>query len=673
LADEDLGAILVSKGAGQRRNERAQLGEATLLEVGLPIRELSLLAAADRRAVDPVYRAHRWWARRPPAIMRGLLLAAALSSDTSADAFWAAFASSDGALAGLRVHDPFAGGGSTLVEAARLGAVVSGGDIDALAVEIVRHELSPAPAEEVRAAGGELLSYLGQRYGNLYPPDASGGAPLHYFWLHDVECPGCKRSGLLYRNLILARDVGKPGAVVRDQPLTVFCPSDLSVHHLTPNRSELRHDGRSWPLASGTFIAGRYVCPGCGRKSSHRELRTGIAPRRLVAVETTAEGRRRQLRAGTILDDRAIAAATARLADGSGLHLPEGRLRTDRHDDRPVSFGIETVAQLFGDRQLVVFGAAMTWLNTAELEAPVKRAMMLAISNALATNNKLCGYATDYGRLSALFSVRGFPLPALPVELNPLHRDGGRGTLHQCIERVARSAATSVRRHVWSVAKSAPERAELTFPRSIHVGGAVRVAAAADQAEGTEADLCVFDPPYFDYIAYSELSEFYRAWSNQRTAVDSSLLPHGEDPAGQFGLDLADCLRAAAARLAEGRPLAFTYHSANPDAWRAIGLAVDDAKLVITALWPLRSDGHMGHHSHPGNCEWDLVVCCRRLTETDPAELPVVVEDWIAAVAPLAVSEIDRANMTLALAMARSRYAVPTPSYSAGGSTSDTR
>ena len=629
--------------------ELARPGQPTLLETGLPVRELSLLAAADRRAVDPVYGAHRWWARRPPAIMRGLVLAAALSSETAAKAFWATFAASDGALAGLRVHDPFAGGGSTLVEAARLGAVVSGGDIDALAVEIVRHELSPAPAEEVRAVGDQLLSHLGERYRDLYPPDGTGAAPLHYFWIHEVECPACEQSGLLYRNLILARDVGKPGAVVRDQPVTVFCPADLSVHYLTPDRLELRHGGRNWPLAKGTFVAGRYVCPGCGRKSSHRELRTGIAPRRLVAVETTAEGRRRQLRAGTILDHRGIAMATAHLASGSGLQLPEGRLRTDRHDDRPVSFGIETVAQLFGDRQLVVFGAAMTWLNAAELEASVKRAMTLAISNALATNNKLCGYATDYGRLSALFSVRGFPMPALSVELNPLHQDGGRGTLHQCIERVARSATTRVRRHVWSIAKAAPERAELSFPARTHDADVVRIAGAADQAEGPEADLCIFDPPYFDYIAYSELSEFYRAWSSQPTTVDNSLLPQGEDPGGQFGLDFADCLRAAMGRLVEGRPLAFTYHSANPEAWRAIGLAVDDAKLAITALWPLRSDGHMGHHSHPGNCEWDLVVCCRRLTETDPAELPVAVDDWVIAVAPLAVSEIDKTNMALAL------------------------
>ena len=49
--------------------------------------------------------------------------------------------------------------------------------------------------------------------------------------------------------------------------------------------------------------------------------------------------------------------------------------------------------------------------------------------------DRLCGYATDYGRLSPLFSVRGYSLPALAVELNPLNLKSGRGTIAACIER----------------------------------------------------------------------------------------------------------------------------------------------------------------------------------------------------------------------------------------------
>lgn len=645
--------------AAAKQGALARPGELTLLEAALPLRELSLVVDADRRAIDPVYAAHRWWARRPPALMRGVLLAAALPADSSTATFWETFASSIPALAGLRVHDPFAGGGSTLVEAARLGAAVSGSDIDPLAVEILRHELDPAPAEGVRAATKELLAHLERRVGQLYPGQ-DGATPLHYFWLHEVTCPACSAPGLLYRNLILARDAGRPGAVVRDHALTVFCPIDLTIHHLgDPDRKELRHCGRRLSLAEGTFRAARYICPECGTRSTHRDLKTGLASRRLLAIEETVPGGRRRLRTPSRSDIAALASAERLIGRRRDLALPGGHLRSDRHDQRPLSYGIDTPAKLFSSRQLVVLGTAMAWLRDTELSPAVRRAVTLAVSNALATNNKLCGYATDYGRLAALFSVRGYPLPALPVELNALHSHAGRGTIRHCLERVARSADSTVRRHSWSERTKAPKAVQFTFSRPTEPAQVTCATAAVEIRDDGDIDLCVFDPPYFDYIDYSELSEFFRCWLETPQPDGTPLLPHGDDPAESFGLELAACLRASLRRLAPGRPLAFTYHSASTEAWRSIGIALDDAKLAITALWPVRSDGHMGHHSHPGNCEWDLVIACRRLLETHPATLRVQVRDWITAVEPLLVGEADRKGFALAIATAAPRFAVP--------------
>src|SRR5690554_1867472 len=109
---------------------RAGSDDQTFLEVGFPFREVSLLAAADRRSRDPRYSMHGWWARRPPALVRAVLLASALSDSASPREFWDAYASDAPALHGLTVYDPFMGGGSTLVEAQRLGARAYGTDID---------------------------------------------------------------------------------------------------------------------------------------------------------------------------------------------------------------------------------------------------------------------------------------------------------------------------------------------------------------------------------------------------------------------------------------------------------------------------------------------------------------------------------------------------------------
>lgn len=637
---------------------RVAADQATYLETAFPVREISLLAEAERRSNDKVYGAHRWWARRPPALMRAVILASTLRADCSDADFWAAYAEETSSLDGFVVKDPFAGGGTTLVEALRLGAAAFGSDIDPLAVEITRHELHPAPAADVTAAGYALLEHLNQKVGHLYPKGPQG-TPLHYFWLHQVTCPNCGHRGPLYKSLVLARDAGKAGAVVRDQALTAFSPEDLSIHYLAkPDAKVISQAGRRLRLDAGTYRHGKYRCPSCESRWTHAELQTGVAPRQLIAVEDTTDAHRR-LRAPNAADLAAVATAAEVVDRGEGLQLPNANLKEDRRDRRPLSFGIRTAQELHTDRQLAVFGFAMQWVADSELRAPIRRALVLALSSALTTNNRLCSYAVDYGRLSPLFSVRGYAIPALPVELNPLHPDSGRGTLQHCIDRVADSAAATVRRHIWSMQDAAPLAKRITFDTSAVAWSVVCRSADTKVPPMAEplADLCLFDPPYFDNISYRELSEMHRAWLSLAIPPSEPLMPYGSDPALSFGKRFGQCLLVAQDGLKSRRPLAFTYHSSNPEAWKAIGVALDHSRLSVTALWPIRSDGHMGHHSHPGNCEWDLVLVCRRSTETLPLELNVDVADWIAKAAPLAVGPADRKNMALAIEAVGPRYA----------------
>jgi adenine-specific DNA methylase len=368
-------------------------------------------------------------------------------------------------------------------------------------------------------------------------------------------------------------------------------------------------------------------------------------------------------------DLEAVATAEGWSQRSDELDLPESKLTLDREDPRPLSYGIETARQFFTERQQVVLGSAMRWIGQADLRLNVRRALTLSVSNALATNNRLCSYAVDYGRLSALFSVRGYALPASPVELNPLHVDGGRGTLANCLQRVARSAATSVRRYSWSTADSKTKAIVLEVDTT-GVRKDIRPGSALCEVEESvgDVDLCLFDPPYFDYIPYGELSEFYRSWLATPHLAGVPLVARAGTTSGEYGAQLGACFRAMLARLRTGRPFAFTYHSANPAAWGAVAVALDSARLRVTAVWPVRSDGHMGHHSHPGNCEWDLVIVCRRREETWTATLSTTVADLVNASEPLLVSGIDRVNLGLALEVVAARYGTVRPDWAVGGS-----
>jgi putative DNA methylase len=167
-----------------------------------------------------------------------------------------------------------------LVEAARLGATPSGTDVDPLAVEIIRHELQPPNEAEVSALARELLRYLSEETAGLFCSTAKGWEPLHYFYLHVVCCPVCFKHTPLYKSLVIARDLGKDGCVVRDFGVVAFCPECFKIHGLKNcHQVELRCCGRRPKLNIGNFRAGKFNCPHCGHRATHAEL--GARPRNI--------------------------------------------------------------------------------------------------------------------------------------------------------------------------------------------------------------------------------------------------------------------------------------------------------------------------------------------------------------------------------------------------------
>ena len=587
--------------------------------------------------------------------MRSLLLAAVMDGTATHREFWERYRDDAPLLEGLRVHDPFMGGGTTLVEASRLGAAVSGTDVDPTAHAIVDHGLEPPSEDEINDIGDELLAFLRGQFSALYPD--SGGEQLHSFWLAIVTCPNCGTTGPLYRSPVLVRDGGRSGAVVRDDGATAFDPDTLELFYLpSAEQQSFEGSGRRWAVDQATFRAFKYQCPACGKRSAHRELHTGAAPRKLIAVERTPKEGRRKLFAPGPADLAAIDLASELLEDPPvPLRLPDVEFAPTRRDPRPRSFGIVNVRDLFTPRQLLVLGAAHAWIQSQSISDSASQAIRLALSNALLTNNRLCSYATDYGRLSPLYSVRGYSLPALPVELNPLHSNGGRGTIQQCLKRVARSVTEDVRRSTWSVDTSTTQKIVFHLPRRAPEVD-VRCSPAADVQFDAAIDLLMFDPPYYDYIIYDELAEIFRSWDPPQQLTGETLQSSALGEAADFGRKLAECLRPALAARKQRFPLAFTYHSSKPAAWEAIGLALDELKLRITAMWPVRSDGHMGHHSRPGNCEWDVVVVCRPHPETDAALLPAAEQVWKQHVGSLDVGGADLASFGFAYEVARTRF-----------------
>jgi putative DNA methylase len=80
----------------------------------------------------PIIAVHKWFARRPGTLFRGLILSE-FADRPLAETFFGA-----NNFPGRLVADPFMGGGTPLLEANRVGCDVKGFDINPMATWIVR-------------------------------------------------------------------------------------------------------------------------------------------------------------------------------------------------------------------------------------------------------------------------------------------------------------------------------------------------------------------------------------------------------------------------------------------------------------------------------------------------------------------------------------------------------
>jgi len=124
----------------------------------------------SRDAYRPVYSIHKWWARRPGSTFRMLGLACLSDDETTQQELLRE--TSSGNYEGEYFHnhinenqsptvlDPFAGGGTTLVELNRLGAQTIGYEINPVAWWSIKKSIDEIDLKEYQTKYQKLLKRL---------------------------------------------------------------------------------------------------------------------------------------------------------------------------------------------------------------------------------------------------------------------------------------------------------------------------------------------------------------------------------------------------------------------------------------------------------------------------------------------------------------------------------
>ena len=314
-----------------------------LAEVDFPIAEVSRHAAREKsiRHGHPST-LHLWWARRPLASSRAVLLALLLPDPLDPhcpDAFkrrapailgavrqppaddaelraallrfvgefanWDLAAHSTCLRVGRElvraahgedaplVVDPFAGGGSIPLEALRLGCEAFASDLNPVACLILKVMLEDIPrhgpglAAALRRAGGEIRDAAARELADLYPADPDGATPIAYLWARTVRCeaPQCGAELPLLRSFWLCRKPKRKRALRYRVERRPEGPPVVAFEVFTPAA-----DGE---VPGGTVARARAACLCCGAVLAPERVREQLAAQRGGADAVfDAEGRR---------------------------------------------------------------------------------------------------------------------------------------------------------------------------------------------------------------------------------------------------------------------------------------------------------------------------------------------------------------------------------------------
>jgi adenine-specific DNA methylase len=591
--------------------------------------------------VRPVIAVHKWFARRPGTLFRGLLLS------EFADGPLREVFDRPHRFDGLRVADPFMGGGTPLFEANRLSCDVTGWDVNPMAYWVVRQEILHLDLAAYRVAAEDVAAELEAELGSLYRTRCTlcgqTGTPVKYFlWVKVETCRGCGRDFDLMPGYLLASDGRHPRNVL-------ICSACGALNEVEDCDSPGECRECAAPLAvEGPAGRGRCACPHCGEPGTYPEPEAGPPRHRMLALEyhclkCKPSHRGRFFKRPDEDDLARYAQATGHLAeraDSLRAWIPDDPIPPGDETDRLHRWGYRRYREMFNARQVLGLGVLAEKIAATSCER-VRHALATNLSDLLRYQNMLCRYDSRSLKSLDVFSVHGFPVGLIQAESNLLGiqdpstgKNVGSGGWSKVVEKLSRAKAycdepfeiryDGKRKQVVSVpGEWIGDRREEAPGRSVELR--CGSSTESDLAPGS-LDAVLTDPPYFANVQYAELMDFCHVWLRRLVGEDDPAFSgqgarRDGDISGNHTLErdlehfvagLAEVYGRMARALVPGRPLVFTYHHNELEAYRPVVVALLDAGLVCTTALPCPAEMVGSIHIHKsGSSIVDTVFVCR--------------------------------------------------------------
>ena len=615
----------------------------TSIENRFPINELSALIRLERNhdSRPPLY-LHKWWAHRFGSAFRSIVLATFLPPGENAWDYQYKHTDFEGKL----ILDPFMGSGTTLFEALRLGCRVVGCDVNPVAWWTVKSAIEqPQNLRVLRDAFRQLDESTGRRIENLYrthcPVCGREAAVIHVRWVKVAPCKACGQQVRLHGSYVLG-ERGKEYAVLCPKCGEVFKTKNPKSAHQCPKCSH------SFTPTKGVTARGNFTCPNveCGLSQSVLEAQQDGQPPRyeMYAVVYDCPVHGWDIKSVEDVDRKYYHEAIQTFEQTKAfLTYPDQKIPTEgRADPRPVNYGYTHWHQMFAPRQLL----ALSWLVEAikALPSNVQDTFITTFSNLLNYTALFCtSHPLREASVGRVFTHHAFIPPTEAVENNPWGDKSRSGTFPALFKDIFRAHQYRQQPFERYLMPSGASTKAVAIPGD-KVDGRLAANFAALGAGPANAlllcqssqdlplpdrsvDAVITDPPYFDNVQYSELSDFFYVWlrlflqdrypffTAEHTPKMAEIVKNekaGKDQAF-FLAGLAEVFQEARRVLKDEGLMVFSFHHQEHEAWSSVMGAVLDAGFYVSAIYPVHAEQPTSIHIRGQQAiEYDSIIVCRK-------------------------------------------------------------
>lgn len=544
------------------------------------------------------------------------------------------------------VFDPFAGGGAIPLEAARLGCRSYGNDINPVA-HIIEKGSAEFPQKygkpiiyseaeftakygkrgvcmaqengkniindaktgayhiqnrlswDVEFYAKELLEQTEKEVGHLYPADENGNKPIAYYWARTAKCsnPSCGAEIPMLKGFYLCN---KPKKQVYLNP--------------TINDNEISFEIKKGNcVLSGWNNRGNLTCPCCGSLTSvskvKEQFRNNTTGERLLAtICEDASGKLYRLPNAKELS------ILERIPKNCARPNAKMEVKNTRNFNTP-GWGIDNYGQIFSNRQICTLNQLVEQFHLLEekfeksdYNKAVLTYLAIWIDRIAVANTSLGVWHTGRETLERIMGRQAIPMTFDYPESNPFCESSG-SAINQLdwILRYFESESSNDFSAVFANASSGEK----------------------NQFDQKTINSVVTDPPYYDAIAYADISDFFYVWMKKtlynlyplnfatpytpKSEECTALKHHHNDSENaarkHFEKKLTEIFDAIEEQTSDVVSIMYAHQST--EAWTTLCNSILDARMNITGSWPMDTEMQGALKTEMAYLESSVTVACR--------------------------------------------------------------